>query len=208
MISTMKKRSIAFRSNVRLARSLWGVFSTVALERLKRLTEKYGFSVAAGDLQLLEGRWYVTSAGLLRLAQRRRCPGIKTRSKAMCPIPTPIDGSSKQPFTRLLVREGSSATAMPIPQMFLLWSAAPRCAWRKPGPSTARCARPTESASARLRSLGISPRLLNPLRRKGSGHSSFKWERFRQWPAPTARSTLPSDSPASTRSRHGQALCR
>jgi hypothetical protein len=42
------------------------------------VTEKYGFSVAAGDLQLLDGRWYVTSAGLLQVAQRRRCAGIRT----------------------------------------------------------------------------------------------------------------------------------
>ena len=78
MIRAMKKRSVAFRSNVRLARSLWGVLPTVALERLKELTEKYGFSVAAGDLQLLDGRWYVTHAGLLGVAQHRRCHGIGT----------------------------------------------------------------------------------------------------------------------------------
>ena len=28
-------------------------------------------------MQLLDGRWYVTHAGLLRLAQRRRCAGIR-----------------------------------------------------------------------------------------------------------------------------------
>jgi hypothetical protein len=78
MICGAKKRSIAFRSNVRLARSSWGVLSVVALQRLKELTEKYGFSVAAGDLQLLDGRWYVTHAGLLQVAQRRRCAGIRT----------------------------------------------------------------------------------------------------------------------------------
>jgi hypothetical protein len=32
-------------------------------------------SVAAGNLQLLDGRWYV--AGLLRLARRKRCRGIR-----------------------------------------------------------------------------------------------------------------------------------
>jgi hypothetical protein len=78
MIRVIKKRSIAFRSNVRLARSLWGVLTTVAIQRLKGLTEKYGFSIAAGDLQFLDGRWYVTSAGLLQVAQQRRCAGIRT----------------------------------------------------------------------------------------------------------------------------------
>jgi hypothetical protein len=78
MIRVTKKRAIAFRSNVKLARFLWGDLSRGSLQSLKELTKKYGFSVAAGDLQLLDGRWYVTNAGLLRVAQRRRCAGIRT----------------------------------------------------------------------------------------------------------------------------------
>ncbi len=73
-----KKQFISFRSNVKLARCLWGALSTAAFRRLRELTGEYGFSVAAGDLQFLEGRWYVTHTGLLRIAQRRRCNGIKT----------------------------------------------------------------------------------------------------------------------------------
>jgi hypothetical protein len=65
------------KSNVKLARSLWGVLSIAAIKHLKELTAKHRLSVAAGDLQLLEGRWYVTHAGLLRIAQRRRCTGIR-----------------------------------------------------------------------------------------------------------------------------------
>jgi len=38
----------------------------------------YRLSVTAGHLQFLEGRWYVTHSGLLRIAQRRRCSGIRT----------------------------------------------------------------------------------------------------------------------------------
>jgi len=78
MSHATKKRSVVFRSNFRFARALWGVIPMVTLDRLKELTEKYGFSVAAGDLMLLNGAWYVTHAGLLRIAQRRRCSGIKT----------------------------------------------------------------------------------------------------------------------------------
>jgi hypothetical protein len=33
-------------------------------------------SVPAGDLRLLDGRWYVTRAGLLRISERKRCSGI------------------------------------------------------------------------------------------------------------------------------------
>jgi len=42
------------------------------------MTESHGLSVAAGDLQFLDGRWYVTHSGLLRVAQRRRCHAIRT----------------------------------------------------------------------------------------------------------------------------------
>ena len=70
------KGSAFFRSNVKLARSLWGSLSVVAFTRLEYLTRKYRFSVASGDLQLLNGAWYVTHAGLLRLSFRRRCTGI------------------------------------------------------------------------------------------------------------------------------------
>jgi hypothetical protein len=74
------KRSAFFRSNVKLARSLWGTLSFTAVTRLQDLTRRYGFSVAAGDMQLLNGAWYVTHAGLLRLSFRRKCAGIKTTS--------------------------------------------------------------------------------------------------------------------------------
>jgi hypothetical protein len=50
----------------------------MALKILSNLTSEYGFSIAAGDLQLLDGRWYVTHSGLLRLAIRRGCRGIDT----------------------------------------------------------------------------------------------------------------------------------
>ncbi len=76
--TVVNRQPIPFRSNVNLARSLWGPISTVARSRLKELTGKYGLSVATGDLLLLDGVWFVTHAGLLRLAQRRRCHGIKT----------------------------------------------------------------------------------------------------------------------------------
>jgi hypothetical protein len=39
---------------------------------------RYSLSIAAGDLQLLDGRWYVTHSGLLQLASRKGCRGIKT----------------------------------------------------------------------------------------------------------------------------------
>src|SRR5580704_2952153 len=78
MIRARTKHLNSFRSNVKLARSLWGAVPVAAVNRLRELTAKYRLSLAAGDLQLIEGRWYVTHAGLLRVAERRRCTGIRT----------------------------------------------------------------------------------------------------------------------------------
>ena len=74
----MKTTLIKYRSNKKVAKSMWGELSSTALRNLKELTDSHRLSVAAGDLQILEGRWYVTHAGLLRIAQRNRCSGMRT----------------------------------------------------------------------------------------------------------------------------------
>ena len=76
----MNNKSSLFRSNARLARTMWGELSTIALQGLKELSEMYTLSVAAGGLLYLDGRWYVTHAGLLRLAHRNRCCGIRVQA--------------------------------------------------------------------------------------------------------------------------------
>src|SRR5689334_10716759 len=68
------------RKNVRLAKGKWaGELSSHQLQVLRSLTEDYGFAVALNDLLLLDGGWYVTHAGLLRLAARSRCNGIRVQ---------------------------------------------------------------------------------------------------------------------------------
>src|SRR5690349_20199664 len=47
-----------------------------SLAQLAELTARYGLSVASGDLLCLNSSWYVTHAGLLRIARRERCSGI------------------------------------------------------------------------------------------------------------------------------------
>ena len=74
----MKKRAVSWRSNLRVARNLWGALSRITERSLRELTVNFSLSVAAGDLQLLNGRWYVTHSGLLQLASRRGCRGINT----------------------------------------------------------------------------------------------------------------------------------
>jgi hypothetical protein len=74
----MKKRTNISRLNVHLARTMWGDLPKAAISGLRTLSEEYALSVAHGDLQLLDGRWYVTHSGLLRMALRSRCLGITT----------------------------------------------------------------------------------------------------------------------------------
>ena len=74
----MKRRVKKFRSNLRLARALWGDIPDTARGNLRELTRKFALSVADGHIQLLDGRCYVTHSGLLRIAENRHCLGITT----------------------------------------------------------------------------------------------------------------------------------
>ena len=55
-----------------------GRLDAVQKEQLSALVEQHQFSVAAGDLTLINRKWYVTHSGLLRLARKNRCSGIQT----------------------------------------------------------------------------------------------------------------------------------
>ncbi len=66
--------------NCRLAREKWNLEPKhPLLATLKRLSEDFKLSVLAGDLILLQTNWYVTHAGLLRIARRNRCSGMRVR---------------------------------------------------------------------------------------------------------------------------------
>src|SRR5579862_2339565 len=81
MTSPGKKAVNLVRQNMRLARSLWrNQLSYLNLPELKRLSHNLGLSIASGEVLLIEGKWYVTSAGLLRLAQGRKCHGIHSHA--------------------------------------------------------------------------------------------------------------------------------
>ena len=72
--SIAKKR---IKPDLAAAKRLWpNQLSRIQLENLKSLCTDYRFSVAAGDLLLLEGRWYVTHSGLMKLSRRNNCSGI------------------------------------------------------------------------------------------------------------------------------------
>ena len=68
------------QKNLKLAEEKWlGELDELQLQALRSLTEEYRFAVALGDLLLLDGKWYVTHVGLLRLAQRRHCASIRVQ---------------------------------------------------------------------------------------------------------------------------------
>ena len=69
-------QSNAYRNNLKNARNLWGDLSKIACQCLEELTKRYSLSIGTGDLLYVQGRWYVTHTGLLRIARRKCCSGI------------------------------------------------------------------------------------------------------------------------------------
>jgi hypothetical protein len=67
------------RKNRRDAKVRFPSLGRAALNELNHLSERYGISIAMGDLFLLDRRWYVTHSGLLRIAYRMNCRGIRVR---------------------------------------------------------------------------------------------------------------------------------
>jgi hypothetical protein len=74
----MKPSKALLRQNRKSTRLIWGDQPLEAMQRLNFLTSTYGLSIARGDLQLLNARWYVTHTGLLGIAQRKKCSSIRT----------------------------------------------------------------------------------------------------------------------------------
>jgi hypothetical protein len=69
------------RQNTKLAKSFWsGELSSSHLSALKKLTRESGLALAAGEVLWLNGGWYVTSGGLLRIAKENHCHGIQAHA--------------------------------------------------------------------------------------------------------------------------------
>ena len=70
-------RTKLLQSNARAAKRILGSpLPARVFVHLKSLSREYGLSVQAGELQIIDGKWYVTHTVLLRLARRKRCRGI------------------------------------------------------------------------------------------------------------------------------------
>ena len=66
------------RENLRSVKELCPGVTPSQLLALRELSRDLHLSLAKGDMLLLNGRWYVTHSGLLRVAKRRHCKGITT----------------------------------------------------------------------------------------------------------------------------------
>jgi hypothetical protein len=67
---------------------MWGDMSEARLTELRQLLQRYKLSVALGEVIDLDNHWYVTHSGLIRLATRRRCDGIRTTLQQRLSDPT------------------------------------------------------------------------------------------------------------------------
>jgi hypothetical protein len=74
----MRTRPDPVRAEINLARRKWGGIGAEKMTELRRLVHRYHLSVVLGDVTYIGDKWYVTHAGLLRLAHRNHCSGIKT----------------------------------------------------------------------------------------------------------------------------------
>jgi hypothetical protein len=81
----MKQRLSELHTNIESAEAKWGPLSSDLVDGLKGLTTRHHLSVNQGDVICLNGGWYITHAGLLKLAKRKRCAGIDVQPvQAFC----------------------------------------------------------------------------------------------------------------------------
>ena len=100
----MKRAASRISSSIRLACAIWGPLSKSARTSLRELIQTHGLSIARGDVQRLDDCWYVTHAGLLRLAERRHCSGITVRQVPRFCDPT----ASRWVFKATIYKNSSS----------------------------------------------------------------------------------------------------
>ncbi|HXM96370.1 MAG TPA: hypothetical protein VOA64_19300 [Candidatus Dormibacteraeota bacterium] len=74
----MKRKPNPLTGELKLAKRIWGDIAGTRLTELRHLLQRYKLSVALGEVIDLDNHWYVTHSGLIRLATRRRCDGIRT----------------------------------------------------------------------------------------------------------------------------------
>jgi hypothetical protein len=72
----MSSNLSSIRSEMHLAQRIWAWVERPKFAELRKLVTIHRVSVALGDVSYIDGHWYITNAGLLRLAHRVGCSGI------------------------------------------------------------------------------------------------------------------------------------
>ena len=84
IVRVKSKPSLANRflsSQLRWARRLWsGQITKILNSQLRELIQTNNLSIVSGDVTLLNGKWYITHSGLLRIGMRHHCNGIQTQA--------------------------------------------------------------------------------------------------------------------------------
>src|SRR4051812_48771033 len=70
------KMSNRVRSEIRSAQVIWGKLPRPSIRLLVGILRTHHLSVKEGHVMMLNGSWFVTHAGLLRVATRRHCCGM------------------------------------------------------------------------------------------------------------------------------------
>jgi hypothetical protein len=81
------RKNRRFQQDLRSAKLIWGSLKKPLRDCLIELLKRHRLSVAAGDLLLINGKWYVSNSGLLRVANRKHCQGMRIQSlKEFCDL--------------------------------------------------------------------------------------------------------------------------
>jgi hypothetical protein len=105
MAPNSKAKSLLTRHNLAHARALWPAqCSKLMLKVLRELTTTFGFSIASGEIKIIDGHWYVTHSGLLRLANRRLCNGIRVE-----PVPQFSDPATSRWVFKSIVHKSRNS---------------------------------------------------------------------------------------------------
>src|SRR5208283_3325507 len=71
------KRKNGLQQELKVAKARWGAIGKPLREGLVGILKQHRLSIVQGDLLLLDGRWYVTHSGLLKIAFRKHCHGMQ-----------------------------------------------------------------------------------------------------------------------------------
>ncbi len=196
------------KSNLRAAKRIYRATPPPQMrQQLKTLTDDFGFSVARGELQIINGSWYVTHTGLLRLARRKQCRGIHVEAvDSLCDSAASryVLKATVYPSKELIGFVGYG-DADPTNVSALVRGAEMRIAETRAVNRALRKAygigicSVEEMGAYRCRPCLPLLRRCRPLQ--------CQWQR--QWFRPQSpRPALPDHPPAQARSRTGQGLCR